>query len=612
MKKGLAIVLSLLMLVSMFACTGANTPAPAADNNTGSGAKPSISGVHDATVEAGQSFDALAGVTASDPNDGDITSLITIESSPALNFVGGKATPENAGTYELIYTVVNKAGVSAEDYATLTVTKQTGEAVLYRDFDFNTVEATDSKGWEAFVGESAKATGSMKEGGFVFEIENPGENDDQVMFVKKGFALKGGADYRVQIWAKSTAPTYAHLIARNELVEDWQTYGGAWNLVIDEHIKPLEIFFSAPEDGSAELRLHLGKITPNPDNAADTTPENFKVTIDKVQIYEITGEETLNPVYTAEFAGSGAFVEAGDGAAASVAFEDGAAVFTIDSYQTEGGIWSLKADLELGDLRIENGQKYNYSFTMLAENGQSGECLVESATKYHEARANFNGISVPAGEETVISGTFTAENTVEDPVIRMQIGNAPEGVTTNKLVIKNFTFNKVEGDKDVNRMMDVFAPIGKYADTIDKDVYPWETFNGTDEDNEHGVGTIWTENGSLFYRIDDGGTVDWHNKLICPITLPADSYFVVEITAKATKPVSCGFFLNPQGGWDPRVSEGIDFTTEEQTFTFETNDTFIMDMGCELLFQFGSEATAALGDVTIEFTSIKILQRSVL
>ena len=37
-----------------------------------------------------------------------------------------------------------------------------------------------------------------------------------------------------------------------------------------------------------------------------------------------------------------------------------------------------------------------------------------------------------------------------------------------------------------------------------------------------------------------------------------------------------------------------------------------MDMPCELLFQFGSEATAALGDVTIEFTSIKIYQRTVL
>ena len=163
------------------------------------------------------------------------------------------------------------------------------------------------------------------------------------------------------------------------------------------------------------------------------------------------------------------------------------------------------------------------------------------------------------------------------------------------------------------RMLIHFAPFGmRAAENVDKEKYPWETFNGTDEDNERGVGTIWTSDGSLFYRIDDGGTVDWHNKLICPITLPSDSYFTVEIKAKADKPVSCGFFLNPQGSWDPRVSEGMDFTTEEKTFTFETKDIFITDMPCELLFQFGSEATAALGSVTVEFTSVTIYQMPVL
>ena len=93
--------------------------------------------------------------------------------------------------------------------------------------------------------------------------------------------------------------------------------------------------------------------------------------------------------------------------------------------------------------------------------------------------------------------------------------------------------------------------------------------------------------------------------------MPSDSYFTVEITAKATKPVSCGFFLNPAGSWDPRVSEGIDFTTEEQTFSFDTTDTLILDMPFEMLFQFGSADLAEMGDVTIEISNITILQRSV-
>ena len=607
MKKVLAILLSFVMVVSLAACGGKTDPTKSGDNK-----KPEITGVQDATVEAGQSFDALAGVKANDAEDGDVTSLIVVEATPSLTFTGGKATPENAGTYELVYTVTDKGGLTAEAYATLTVTKKTGEAVLLKEFDFSTAEAKDNHGWEAHIAEGVDAVGEMKQGAFVFDIKNPGNGDGDIQFVKSGLALKA-ADYVVKVWAKSTAPTYAHLLARDENAEGWATFGGVFNAKIEEHIAPVELHFTSPAEGSTELMLNLGKITPNPDNAADTTPENFTVTIDKVEIYEISGEETLVPVYTSDFAsGKGAFVEAGDGAAADVAYENGAAVVNITSYPTDGGVWSIKANLELGDLKIENGKKYNYSFTLVADNGQGGECLVESATRYHEARANFNGFSAAPGEETVVSGTFTAEAGVDDPVIRMQIGNPSEGATSNKIVIKDLVFNAVEGDKETKKTIDAFAPIGALSPFAKSEQYPWETFNGTDEDNERGVGTIWTENGSLFYRIDDGGTVDWHNKLICPITLPADSYFIVEITVKATKPVSCGFFLNPQGGWDPRVSEGLDITTEEQTFTFETSDTFIMDMGCELLFQFGSEATAALGDVTIEFTSVKIYQRSVL
>ena len=608
MKKLIAILLTLVMVLSVAAC-GGKTEAPVA---TAENQKPAISGVQDASVEAGQVFDALAGVTASDEEDGDLTTMITVESTPTLDFKGGKATPENAGSYELVYSVTDKAGATAEAYATLTVTKKTGEATLLKEFDFTTAKATDAHGWEAVI-DGAEATGALKNGAFVFDITNPGGGDGNVRFVKPGFAVKAGADYKIKVWAKSTAPTYAHFIAKNEAVEDWATFGSdVWNFRIDETMKPIEMNFTAPEAGSAELRLHLGKITPNPDNPADTTPENFTVTIDKGEIYEIVGQEVLEPLYTAEFAGSGAFVEAGDGAAASVAFEDGAAVVTIDSYQTEGGVWSLKANLELPGITIEQGTKYNYSFTIAVEHAQGGEVLVESATKYHEARANFNGLGLGEGEEKVISSQFVAEASVEDPVIRMQIGNASEGVTANKITVKNFVFNKVGGDKETKKTIEAFAPFGMYAENMDTEKYPWQTFNGTDEDNERGVGTIWTADGSLFYRIDDGGTVDWHNKLICPITLPADSYFIVEIKAKADKPVSCGFFLNPQGGWDPRVSEGMDFTTEEKTFTFETKDIFITDMPCELLFQFGSEATAALGGVTVEFTSVAIYQMPVL
>ena len=603
-KRVLIFILTLSLALSLAAC--------GSKEGSGENTKPSISGVQDLVVEAGSSIDVLAGVTASDAEDGDLTAMISVEATPALDFQNGKATPQNAGEYELVYSVTDKGGETAEAYATLTVTRQTGEAILFKEFDFSTQTASDAHGWEVRVGETAQAAGEMKEGAYVVDIVNPGDGDGAIQFAKPGFALEK-ADYRVKIWVKSTVPTYAHLIVRDEMAEEWTTFGAVWNARIEEHVAPIEVTFTSEGEGSAELLLNLGKITPNPDNAADTTPENFTVTIDKVEIYKITGEETQVPVYTSDFAtGEGLTVEAGDGADATAAYEGDTAIVNIASYPTEGGVWSIKANLGLGGMVIEEGVKYYYSFTVNAANGMDGECLVESETLYHEARVNFNGFSAPAGEDYVISGTFTAERGVNDPVIRLQIGNAPAGMTNNTIVIKNVEFGMLEGDKEVLKTIESFAPIGKGTAFEKSEQYPWETFNGTDEDNEHGVGTIYTLDGSLFYRIDDGGNVDWHNKLICPITLPSDSYFTVEITARATKPVSCGFFLNPAGGWDPRISEGIDFTTEEQTFTFTTTDPFILDMDVELLFQFGSAETAAAGDVTIEFTKIVIYQMPIM
>ena len=592
----LAIVLCLVMAFSVAACGGSGGGASSGDNEA-----PKISGVVDQSVEAGTEFDALAGVTASDKEDGDVSGKVVITSMPDLTFSNGKVTINDPGNYELTYTVTDKGGMEAKAYATLTVTRQTGEAVVYQDLDFTVAGEADSHGWEARIGESANAVGELKQGAFVFEIADPGDGDGAVQLVKSGFELEAG-DYRIKIWVKSSAPTYAHFIARDENAEGWETFGAVWNARIDENIAPIELFFTSEGEGSAELMLNLGKITPNPDNPDDTTPSDFTVTIDKIELYKITGEEHEVEVFASDLTAADAVsVEAGDGAAAS--FDGG--VVTIESYPTDGGVWSIKANLGLGGETISNGTKYFYRFTVNAANGVSGEALVESQSLYHEARVNFNGLNAAAGEDVVVSGVFTADRDIDDPVIRLQIGTAPEGANTNTITVKDLVFGTMEGDKETVKTTDSFS--APYTGSE----YSWNTFNATDEDNERGVGTIWTENGSLFYRIDQGGVTDWHNKLYMNLTLPADSYFTVEITGKASQNVSCGFFLNPAGSWDPRVSEGIDFTTEEQTFRFDTTDTLILDMPFEMLFQFGSADLAEMGDVTIEISNITIWQRTV-
>ena len=604
LRRSLAALLSLCVAVSATACgqSGANT-------------EPEITGVQDQSVQAGTEFDAMAGVSATDAEDGDVTGKISITSLPELTFQNGKATPDAPGDYELTYTVTDKGGLETKAYATLTVTRQAGEATELMSFDFASAPQPDGHGWEPRIAEGVSATGELKEGAYVFTITDPGTTDGDIALVKAGVPIEA-ATYRVKVWAKSTADTYAHLLARDEASTDGSFLGGSYNLPIGTAITPLEMEFTAAGEGTAELMLNLGRITPNPDNPEDTTPSDFTVTTDKIEIYKITGEQTQTPVYTADFSAADSIAAtAGDGASATATAANGAGTFQIDAYPGEGGgVWSIKADMALPGITLNAGEKYYYSFTIQAANAQNAECLVESASQADAARANFNSIALDPGEEVVVTNVFDAEAAVEDPVIRLQLGSPSEGVTSNTVTVTNLEFGTVSGDLDTEKTIDYFGQ------SIAADANPdllWTVYNGTDEDNELGVGTIWTEGSSLFYRIDQGGTVDWHNKLIfghtdCPLTLPADSYFTVEITAKATQPVSCGFYLNPLGGWDPRISQSIDLTTEEQTFTFETTDPLITDMDFEMLFQFGSAETAALGETTIEISNITIWQRSII
>ena len=301
MKNRLHKIISLLLAVCMLATAGLAFADGA----------PVLDGVHDQSVMAGTEFDALAGITATDASGADLTDMIVIESTPSLDFKNGKATPENPGDYELVYTVTDANGETAEDYATLTVTKKTSEETVYRTFDFSTAAVTDNRGWEAKINaETADATAELKEGSYIIEIK----------MAKAGYPLKA-ADYKIKIWAKSTKKTYAHILARNEQAEGWETFGGAFNVEIGPEIAPLELNFTSPGEGSAELLFNLGKITPNPDNAEDTTPEDFKVTIDKIELYEISGEETQVPDYTPDFtAGEGVAVTTSEEATGSVGF----------------------------------------------------------------------------------------------------------------------------------------------------------------------------------------------------------------------------------------------------------------------------------------------------
>ena len=79
----------------------------------GDATTPTFQGVKDSTIAVGDVFDPLAGITANDDTDGDVTKSIK---------VSGKVDTSKSGTYTLTYIVSDAAGNTATAKRTVTVT----------------------------------------------------------------------------------------------------------------------------------------------------------------------------------------------------------------------------------------------------------------------------------------------------------------------------------------------------------------------------------------------------------------------------------------------------------------------------------------------------------
>ena len=292
---------------------------------------------------------------------------------------------------------------------------------------------------------------------------------------------------------------------------------------------------------------------------------------------------------------------------------------TVAAAPSPACVWSLKVDLSLANVTIEEGVKYGYSISVGAESAQAGELLVESRDA--GVRANFNAFSVAAGETKTVSGVFTAEAGIaSDPVLRFQIGNPEAGVSSNVLTLDDLVFYRLDGDKRTDRMLlDRFLLFGAGSSNELNEEKPYEVFNGSDDSaSQLGIGTMYVEDGKLVYHIEEAGEADWHNKLVLgykanPLVLPGNSYYTFIIKIKASAPVTFNFYVHDLNAidWDSGLlvrENGVSVGTEEVTLEYTTTNAPIGESGYEMLFQFGSAALAAVGDVVIEVSEITVLQ----
>ncbi|MEZ9044620.1 immunoglobulin-like domain-containing protein [Vibrio cyclitrophicus] len=139
--------------------------------------KPTFGGVSDTTVMLGASFDAMAGVTANDAEDGDLTSTISHSGSVDVNEIG---------SYSLVYSVTDSAHQTVTAERKVSVTDGSNCATAW-DTDTVYVEgdqvshdgSTWAAGWYT-RGEEPGTTGEWGVWKKVSESSCGGENPDPV------------------------------------------------------------------------------------------------------------------------------------------------------------------------------------------------------------------------------------------------------------------------------------------------------------------------------------------------------------------------------------------------------------------------------------------------
>lgn len=600
MKKLLCTLMALVLALGLFsACGGGNT-----DNIA-----PEITGVKaTAAVESEQVFDALAGVSASDNVDGDLTDQIIVTSLPELDFIDGKATVTEQGDYEIIYSVKDKAGNEGNAYTTLTVTRSISEETTYRKYEFGNSDysGVDDFGFVLTTAGTGAATKELTDGVMRIEVTNSGAAMSDIHFERAGFVPLPSAgtivEYDLIFTMKSSVNALFSMAVNNGTLNTWNPLFSQYNVQLTPQYQEYVMTFKSPAEADQQIQfiLELGQHdfgTPEAPNKQN--PEAYTIDILYIELVERTGEEVLTPVFESDYTSATPAISMSNSAFGSIACSDGKAVAMINAYGAAS--WENKIEQDT-TLTADPAKVYRLSVTMTASSAQTGEICVEDKTREWEARALYTGFSLEAGKETTVTCDFNQiyAAPIENVSVKIYIGAAAAGVTENTITITDITISEVGGNFVSDSTLYRFNP---YSGDTD-----WNCFNGREEALDSGMGTMYEKDGTLYYRIDEISTVDYGNKLfINKVKLEKNALYKVKFTIKANKPGTVWFILNPYGEYDPRISQTFNFTAEEQTFECATTGEFVLDMDFELVWSFGQGYNTE-GDYLIELSDVEIIK----
>ena len=397
------------------------------------------------------------------------------------------------------------------------------------------------------------------------------------LFVKTGLDLDKDTKYRITVDVLATKDVEQYEVCFNN-GDTEKGVGALYGLKLEANTKKTVELIVTPEAAKDNLTLLFQLGHQNEVHGSNT------ITVSNLKVEKIVTEDEdyiTNHSFTSENLYSHFWSESDGTLTAS---EDGTkAVLNVTKGTTTPNVWEIWAGLSLGD--FEGGRTYKVSLDVKSSIDVETEAILRK-TGTEEGFGGAYGLKLVAGETQKVEFEANIATKVNAGVT-FQLGKIQQAAN---IEFSNVKVVALGGSKETTSTGYTFTPEGF----------------GTYNDPETAAGYLYIENGKLVYEMTKIGLTDWHNKLfISRLTLEPDKIYTIEIKAKADKDISCAFFLNPCGKWEPRVSQEMKFTTTEQVYSFVT-PKFAANMDFEVLFQFGSDVNQALGNAKIEISSIII------
>lgn len=570
-------ILFSLLALSLVVTGCKNTPSGSVSKTndtsvTTEGSAPTINGVLDeVSINLGESWNALAGVTATDDTDGDLTAFIEISSIPAIVNNDGVLTPEERGDYFITYSVTNSLNLTTEAYTTLTVLAAKPTERLFREFELSQTKSFDQNGWELVTTGAGVATIDDSQNALIVEIETHSSEPSDIKLVKEGLAFEASTNYILKFHTNVTEFNFTLELYNGETL----TKSVPLNFDSAQGIH-LATFTVEEAISDAKLTILLS-------GSANETLPYVVLYLINLLMEDTSGEGNVlldENFLSAESWGKTTF----DGASATLTVADGALLLDM-SYASNNNPWTLNLFRNTGQ-RILRNEMYKVIIDIETEKNQFYELCIEDSRLDWQVRAGFKDGTLTAGTST-IEFTFKASIAIDNVFIKLALGRG--SAATNVIKLTRFTFLSMSTVVDSADFTAIYSKV------------PWILSHDGDGD-----GSVTTTATSLIYNITAFGNVDWHNKIAFEgITLPANASYKFTYSLKGSTPGKVQFIVNRQGEWNPLINVTQEFTNEAVTYTFEIPQKLFSETKVDIFFQFGG-FSENIAPMTIELSEVKI------